>query len=132
MITVTRINHSETRHEVTIRDHALTVDMAPSEGGADDGPDPHDLYDSALGACKALTILWYAQRNAIPVQDIEIAVARDSSQERRGIYRLTATVAVSGPLSSEQREALLAVAAKCPVHKLMTGVTTEIATVWAD
>lgn len=130
MITVTRVNHHDTRHEVTIRDHALTVDMAPSEGGADYGPDPHDLYDSALGACKALTMLWYAQRNAIPVEDIEVAIKRDNSQERRGTYRLTATVSISGPLSGDQREALLAVAAKCPIHKLMTGVTTEIETVW--
>ena len=132
MITVARINHHDTRHEVTIRDHAFTVDMSPSDGGSDDGPDPHDLYDSALGACKALTMLWYAQRNAIPVQDIEVEITRDNSGERHGTYRLTAAIRLTGQLNTTQREALIAVAAKCPVHKLMTAVTTQIETVWAD
>lgn len=130
MITVSRSNHSDTRHDVMIRDHALTVDMSPSEGGADDGPDPHDLYDASLAACKALTMLWYAQRNDIPLEDIEVSVTRDNSMERKGTYRLKAEISVSGPMSAEQRETLLAVAGKCPVHKLMTSVTTEIETVW--
>ncbi|HEX7743349.1 MAG TPA: OsmC family protein, partial [Sphingobium sp.] len=47
--------------------------------GHDAGPDPHDLYDSALGACKAMTMLWYAQRNDIPVESIHVGVVRDAS-----------------------------------------------------
>jgi putative redox protein len=39
---------------------------------------------------------------------------------------------VSGALSDAQRDELLRVAAKCPVHKLMTEVKTEIETGWAD
>jgi putative redox protein len=132
MITVRRSNHSDTRHDLIIRDHDLTVDLAPSEGGADDGPDPHDLYDASLAACKALTMLWYAQRNAIPLEDIEVSITRDNSAERKGIYRLKAAVSVSGPMTDAQRDTLLSVAAKCPVHKLMTSVTTEIETVWRD
>jgi len=104
--------------------------MAPSEGGADDGPDPHDLYDASLAACKALTMLWYAQRNDIPLEDIEVSVTRDNSEERKGIYRLTAEISVNGPMTAAQRETLLGVAGKCPVHKLMTSVTTEIETRW--
>ena len=50
-----------------IREHVLTVDSSVAEGGQDAGPNPHDLYDSALGACKALTVLWYAQRKGLPL-----------------------------------------------------------------
>jgi putative redox protein len=39
-------------------------------------------------------------------------------------------VSLTGDLSDEQRESLLKVAGKCPLHKLMTEVTTEIETVW--
>lgn len=130
MITVRRSNHRDTRHDVMIRDHELTVDMAPSEGGADDGPDPHDLYDASLAACKALTMLWYAQRNDIPLEDIEVSVTRDNTMERKGIYRLRAQIRVSGPMTAGQRESLLSVAAKCPLHKLMTNITTEVDTLW--
>jgi putative redox protein len=40
-------------------------------------------------------------------------------------------LALTGDLSDSDRERLLAVAAKCPLHKLMTQVQTEIETHWA-
>ncbi len=85
-------------------------------------------YDSALGACKALTTLWYAQRKQIPVEDIRVTVERDDSEERRGTYRLRTTLHLTGPLTEAQRQELLNVAGKCPVHKLMTQATTEVVT----
>jgi len=128
MIRVARIDAGATAHRITVRAHELTADIAAAAGGADAGPDPHDLYDSALGACKALTMVWYAQRNAIPLEDVQVDVVRDATQERNGTYRLTTTVTLTGDLSDAQRDRLLDVAAKCPVHKLMTAVTTEIET----
>jgi putative redox protein len=66
----------------------------------------------------------YAKRKNIPVEGIEVSIERDASQERAGIYRLSATLT----LSTQQREELLRAAQKCPIHKLMTEVTTEIST----
>lgn len=51
--------------------HALLSDMPVAEGGADEGPSPHALYDAALGACKALTVMWYARKKGIPVDDAQ-------------------------------------------------------------
>ena len=127
-ITVTRDRTGKMRHVVAIRDHRFPVDELPAVGGEDSGPSPHDLYDAALAACKALTVLWYANRKQIPVEDIEVTVERDDADERKGTYRLHATLGLSGPLTTAQREELLNVAGKCPVHRLMTQVTTEIST----
>ena len=128
MIVVARIAPDGTPHRISIRAHELVADMSAPDG-VDAGPDPHDFYDSALGACKALTMLWYAQRNGIPVDDIRVSVVRDASAERQGVYRLSTRIAVEGPMSDEQHAKLVAVAAKCPVHKLMTEVETEIDTI---
>ena len=57
---------------------------------------------------------------------------RDDSEERKGTYRLKAVVTLSGDLTDAQRQELLSVAGKCPVHKLMTQVTTEVTTVLAE
>jgi len=57
-----------------------------------------------------------------------VTVDRDDSEERRGTYRLRATLELGGALTEAQRQELLNVAAKCPVHKLMTQVTTEVVT----
>ncbi|WP_076999275.1 OsmC family protein [Variovorax sp. KK3] len=125
-ITVRRDGTTGTRHIVKIRGHEFAVDT--SLDGHDAGPSPHDLYDAALAACKALTVLVYAQHKGIPVEEIEVTVDRDDSQERQGVYKLDATLHVSGAIGDDQKAALLRVAGKCPLHKLMTEVKTEIDT----
>jgi putative redox protein len=130
-IIVTRNHLHPMSHTVRIRAHEIMADVSEKEGGSDAGPSPHDLYDAALASCKALTVLWYAQRKQIDLQDIEVITERDDSQERQGTYRLKNTLKFSGSLSQAQQEELLAVAEKCPVHKLMTQVTTEVVTALA-
>ena len=127
-IKVERDRSRKMMHTVRVRQHAFAVDEPVGAGGEDLGVSPHDLYDSALGACKALTTLWYAQRKQMPVEDIHVTVQRDDSEERRGVYRLRVTLNVTGALTDAQRQELLTVAGKCPVHKLMTQATTEVLT----
>jgi putative redox protein len=127
-IQVIRDNTAAMRHIVHVRNHVFSTDVAASDGGEDAGPDPHDLYDSALAACKALTVLWYAKKKGIAVEDIHVSIARDASAERQGTYKLAAELSLTGDLSEAQRRELLSVADKCPIHKLMTQVTTEVAT----
>lgn len=113
---------------VQIGRHTLIADEPPEIGGEDDGPTPHDLYDAALGACKALTLMWYAKKKGMAVDDVQTRITRDDSQERQGVYKLKAELTISGALSDEELAQLAVVAGKCPVHKLMTSVTTEIET----
>ena len=127
-IRVVRDQQAPMRHQIHIGRNSLTTDLSVEGGGEGSGPSPHDLYDAALGACKALTVLWYAQHKDIPLEGIEVSVERDASRERAGIYRLSAALSLTGDLSPAQRAELLRVAQKCPVHKLMTEVTTEIST----
>ena len=117
------------RHIVHVRNHLISADGTLEEGGNDAGPSPHDLYDAAISSCKALTVVWYAKRKGIPVEQVEVSTERDASEERKGVYRLATTLHLTGDLTDEQRADLLAVAQKCPVHKLMTAVTTEVTTV---
>ena len=116
------------RHMVHVRQHAFAVDEPLANGGEDLGVTAHELYDSALGACKAMTVLWYAQRKQIPLDDIKVTVERDDSEERQGTYRLRVMLDLVGELSDAQRQQLLAVAEKCPLHRLMTQATTEVRT----
>ena len=127
-IEVIRDTSQKMKHTVHVRQHQFTIDEPESNGGEDLGVTPHELYDSALGACKALTTLWYARRKQIPLDDVRVTVERDDSEERRGIYRLRVTLNLTGALTDAQRQELLAVAEKCPGHKLMTKATTEVAT----
>ncbi len=127
-VQVVRDQTAPMRHEIRVGRITIAADESVEAGGEGSGLTPHDLYDAALGACKALTILWYAKRKGIAVEGIEVSVERDASQERAGLYRLSTALALTGKLSPAQREELLQVAQKCPIHKLMTQVTTEIST----
>lgn len=113
---------------VQIRSHQLSADVSSAEGGADEGPSPHDLYDAALGACKALTVMWFANKKGIAVDDVRTEVVSDNSQERSDVYKLHTNLVISGTFSDAEFAQLVAAAEKCPVHKLMTTVTTEITT----
>jgi putative redox protein len=130
-ITVTRDLAQPMRHLVQVRDHQFSIDGSVDEGGNDSGPSAHDLYDAALASCKALTVLWYARRKGIALQDVRVEVERDAAEERHGVYRLHTILHLGGDLTEAQRQELLTVAGKCPVHKLMTTVTTEITTALA-
>ena len=130
-VEVVRDTSQKMKHTVHVRQHSFAVDEPEGHGGEDLGMTPHDVYDSALGTCKALTTLWYARRKNIPVDDIRVTVERDDSEERRGVYRLRVTLDVRGALTDEQRQEMLTVAGKCPVHKLKTQATTEIVTALA-
>jgi len=111
---------------IRIAGTAFTADVSVPEGGDDAGPSPHDIYDAALGACEALTVMWYASRKGIPIEDVIVSVDRDASEERAGTYRLTARMQLKGAFSDAQLKELRSVVEKCPVHKLMTVVTTVI------
>ena len=128
-ISVRRDGTAGTRHTVRIRNEAFAADVTQPDGQG--AATPHDLYDASLAACKALTVMLYAQRKNMPVEDIEVLVDRDDREERKGIYRLKTSLRVTGALDETQRAELLRVAAKCPIHKLMTETTTEIETGWA-
>ena len=125
-IRVVRDQLKPMRHEIHIGPHSLATDLSVEAGGGGSGPNPHDLYDAALGACTGLTALWYAKHKNIPLEGLEVSLERDASQERAGIYRLSVTLTLTGELSAAQRGELLRAAQKCPIHKLMTEVKTEI------
>ena len=125
-VEIVRDRSHKMKHTVHVRQHTFVVDEPAANGGEDLGPTPHDVYDSALGACKALTTLWYARRRQMPIEDIRVTVERDDSDERRGSYRLRVTLDLRGALTDAQRQELLTVAGKCPLHKLMTQATTEV------
>lgn len=112
---------------VRVGRNAFTADVSEALGGDDLGPDPHDLLDSALGACTALTVMMVAQRKQMPLEDIQVSITH---VEADGLYTLTRQIKFIGNLTAEQRDYLLGIANKCPIHKALHG-RFEVLTVLA-
>ena len=109
-------------HDVEIEGgHTVRVDEPAAAGGSDTGPSPTRLVAASLASCIAITIEMYAERKDWEVGAVEV----DVDVEYEGFAPLSFAVALRLPaeLSDEQRERLLAVARKCPVHKLLAGET---------
>ena len=111
-----------------VRRHVLRADVGEALGSHDAAPSPHDLFDSALAACKTLTAMVYARGHGIPLERVESHVERDDSNERTGVYVLRVRLAFHGPMTDEQRAKLHDVVGRCPIHKLMTTTDVQIET----
>ena len=110
-------------HEVELEGgHALLVDEPRDRGGTDTGPRPTQLLAASLAGCTAITIEMYAERKGWNLGAIEVDVDVDYD----GTVPSTYAVALNLPtaLDEEQRQRLLAVAAKCPVHKVLVGAAS--------
>lgn len=128
-----RIHNSKgLQQQIDIGPHQLVSDVSPELGGDGAGPEPHDLFDAALGACKALTLMLYARQRDLPLSGLDVKIERDDSQERQGHYGLSVELDLQGDLDDAQRQQLLRVADKCPVHKLMTHCEIHVETRLAE
>lgn len=112
--------------DVRVRKHTFTADASVSAGGQDSAPGPHDYFDSALAACKAITAMWYAKRHGIPLERVESHVESDDGDERKGIYKMKVRVELFGPLTDDQKAQVQRAIAACPIHKLMTTSDVQI------
>lgn len=106
----------------------LFADVPTVVGGDERAPDPHDYFDIALGTCKAITVQMYAKRKQWPLEGVTVTVQRDDSGERQGHYKLDVTLELHGISVPEQRAKLEEISHRCPIQRLMTQATIEIAT----
>jgi putative redox protein len=109
-------------HEVEIEGgHTLRIDEPREAGGTDTGPSPTRLVAAGLAGCTAVTLEMYAERKGWDIGPVEVDV--DVEYRDASPLSLTVTLRLPSGLSDEQRERLLVVAGKCPVHKLLAGET---------
>ena len=83
------------------------------------GPNPYDLLNAALGACKTMTIRLYANRKAWPLKHVEVAVRhRRAELNARDVFEVDVTL--QGDLDESQRARLMEIAERCPVSITLT------------
>jgi putative redox protein len=109
-------------HEVEIAGgHTLRVDEPVSAGGTDAGPSPTRVLAASLAACIAITLEMYAERKGWDVGRVEVEV--ETEYEGPSPRSFAATVRLAEGLDREQRERLLTIARKCPVHRVLAAET---------
>jgi putative redox protein len=115
---ISQFGNGPLQQKLVTGDLHFLADAYVSNGGEGTGPTPHEYLGAALAACTSMTLKMYAGRkemnleNAIVTVDIERA--NDVEIFKRGIELV-------GKLSAEERERLIEIANKCPIHKALVG-----------
>ena len=107
--------------DVAVAGHRLRADEETEKGGEDTGAAPHELLLAALGSCTAMTLKVYAQRKGWPVRDVRV---RLNGTTANGGLVITRQVVIDGDLDADQRQRLIEIADKCPVHKSLSNPIT--------
>jgi putative redox protein len=117
------------RTEVEAGPHRFVLDEPPDAGGTGEGPTPYDMIASALGGCTAMTLHFYAKRENLPLEGVDVQVTHDRQHAKDCadcttssgyIHRFRVEIRLEGPLSEEQRQQLFGIAGRCPVKKMLT------------
>jgi putative redox protein len=106
--------------DVAVRDHRLTADEPREHGGEDRGPSPQELLAASLASCTAITMEMYAERKGWDMGDTVVEVEYEPAQ-RGSPIRFVMHVELPKELPEEQRDRLMQIAAKCPVHRALEG-----------
>jgi len=107
---------------ITIGPHTMLSDAAEDIGGNGSAPSPVDLLTAALASCTTMTVVSYAQRKGFPLDSVS-AYAKHMPAEGDNPERFEVSLVVEGDLDDAQLDRMQAIAAKCPVHRLLAGAT---------
>jgi len=140
-VLVAETGYGRYANDVVVGPHSLRADEPRSVGGDDTGPTPYGLLSAALGACTTMTLRMYADRKKWPLDKVSVTVAHEKvhaadceacETETGKVDRFDRTLRIEGAsLSAEQRERLVAIADRCPVHRTLHG-EVEVRTRLAD
>ncbi len=125
---VVRLGSDGYTTEIMAGRHGLIADESEKLGGNDFGPSPYELLSASLGACTAMTLQMYARRKQWDLKEVKVhlSYAKDYLEDcqtcekpESKIDHFDRIIELEGNLSEVQRNRLLEIAEKCPVHKTL-------------
>lgn len=130
-VTVTETGAGTYTQQITAGRHQLIADE-PLPVGDDAGPNPYDLVLAGLGACTSMTVRMYANRKGWPLERVRVMLrhsrihAKDCAdcETTKGmidhIDHIDREIELIGELDDTQRQRLMDIAERCPVHQTLT------------
>lgn len=123
-----RLSGEKYTTEVMTPNHHLIADEPTEVGGTDLGPNPYDLLMASLGSCTAMTLKMYAERKKWPLDEVSVflnhekvhlADSKNPEEPSAKVSQFTRIIEIEGELNAEQRQRLLEISNKCPVHRTL-------------
>ena len=115
---ITELDKSNFKTKIYAGGHFIYADEPESIGGSDEGMTPGALLLASLGSCTAITIRMYADRKKWELTETMIDVDFENEPAVK-TAKMVVNIRLFGNLDEKQRERLLEIAHKCPIHKLL-------------
>ena len=106
------------QQKLVIGEFQLLADVEAASGGANTGPYPHEYLAAALASCTSMTLKMYAGRKSMSLSNAIVTVHVEREND---IEKFTRDIQLFGELAEEEKQRLLEIANKCPIHKALTG-----------
>jgi len=128
-VVVRETRNSKFQQTVTVGPHQMLADEPVAVGGEDSGPGPYDFVLAGLGACTSMTMRMYADRKSLSLDRVTVMLkhskiyAKDCAEceTREGMLdQIERVISIEGALDADQRQRLMEIADKCPVHRTLT------------
>jgi putative redox protein len=120
MRAIARRSGGTLKHEIDLEGHSLVADEPETNGGTDEGPNPQELLAASLASCSAITMEMYAKRKGWDIGDVQVTVDYEPAQ-RGSPTKFTMAIRLPKELPEPQRQRLMQIVAKCPVHRTLEG-----------
>lgn len=127
-VVVAEMGTGKFTNAIRIGRHRLLADEPEKAGGEDAGPSPYDFLLAALGACTSMTLRMYADHKGWPLAKVTARLTHrkihaedcEGCETKEGkIDAIEREIELEGELDATQRERLLEIADKCPVHRTL-------------
>jgi putative redox protein len=115
---ISQFGEGPLQQKLSAGDLHFLADAEVSKGGAGTGPSPHEYLGAALAACTSMTLKMYAGRKEMQLDNAIVTVDIDRTND---VETFSREIQLLGNLSAEEKERLLEIAHKCPIHKALAG-----------
>jgi len=115
---VSQFGQGPLQQKLTAGDLHFLSDAEVSKGGSGTGPSPHEYLGAALAACTSMTLKMYAGRKEMKLENAIVTIDIERTDD---VERFSREIQLQGNLSAEEKERLLEIADKCPIHKALAG-----------
>jgi putative redox protein len=120
------------RVTASARNHTLTLDVPPDQGGTDAGPTPVELLAAALGSCMTMHVAKYCHMAKLPhegfTMDLDFQLAKDPLR----IGSLAVDITMPPGFPEDRKDAVKRAAQQCTVKNTLKESTVVDVEVWTS
>ena len=116
------------RTDLSVAGHPMLADEPLSYGGTNLGPTPYDYLSAALASCTSMTLRMYADHKGLDFDSATVRVrhnkihakdCEDCDTNEGKVDEFERTISLEGSMSVAEKERMLEIADRCPVHKTL-------------